>query len=322
MSDKVRVALVGAGAMANSVHYPSLAEFSDVELVALCDLIEDKLHATADRYGIDRRYTNYQKMVEDTDPDAVYVLMPPHQLFDIVVWLLKRGLHVFIEKPPGVTREQIRQMAHWAEENGCLTMVAFNRRFIPLLRYCRDKVRAEGGYVHQCVATFYKDHRAGGPYYDGAVDILTSDAIHAVDALRFMAGVQVKRVASSVRSLGRHFDTSFNALVEFENGCVGVLLSNWMTGGRVHTFEMHGFGISAFCDPDNKAVIHKDNQLCVEELTPQQVAGSEERHKYYGFWHENRHFIDCIKENQEPETCFTDAVRTMELVDAIYRNAW
>ena len=322
MAEKVRVALIGAGAMANSVHYPSLAEFEDVELVGLCDLVEEKLNATAERFGIERRYKDYRAMVEDTAPDAVYVLMPPHHLFDIVVWLLKQGLHVFIEKPPGVTREQIRQMAHWAEENGCLTMVGFNRRFIPLLRYCRDKVRQEGGYIHQCVATFYKDHRSGGPYYDGAVDILTCDAIHAVDALRFMAGVEVKRVASSVRSLGRHFDTSFNAIVEFENGCIGVLLANWMVGGRVHTFEMHGFGISAFCDPDSGAVIHKDNQLRVEELTTQQAAGSDERHKFYGFWGENRHFIDCIKANQEPETCFTDAVKTMELVEAIYRSAW
>ncbi|MGD9519736.1 MAG: Gfo/Idh/MocA family protein [Armatimonadota bacterium] len=322
MSDKVRVALIGAGGMANSVHYPSLAEFDDVELVGLCDLVEDKLQATADKFGIERRYTDYRKMVEETGPQAVYVLMPPHQLFDIVVWLLKRKLHVFIEKPPGVSREQTRQMAHWAEEMGCLTMVAFNRRFIPVLRYCRDKVRKEGGYIHQCVATFYKDHRTGGPYYDGAVDILTSDAIHAVDALRFMAGVEPVKVASSVRALGRHFETSFNVLIEFENGCVGVLLSNWMTGGRVHTFEMHGFGISAFCDADTQAFFHKDNELNVEVISATDAAGSEARHKSYGFFGENRHFIDCIKANQEPETCFTDAVKTMDLVEAIYRQAW
>lgn len=322
MADKVRVALIGAGAMANSVHYPSLAEFDDVEMVGLCDLIEEKLHATADKFGIERRFTDYRQMIEQTQPDAAYVLMPPHHLFDIVVWLLQRGIHVFIEKPPGVTLEQIRQMAHWAEQNNCLTMVGFNRRFIPLLRYCRDKVRAEGAYVQQAVATFYKDHRSGGPYYGGAVDILTCDCIHAVDALRFMAGVEPVRVASSVRSLGRHFDTSFIALIEFENGCVGVLLGNWMAGARVHTFEMHGFGISAFCDPDNQAVIHKDNKLNVEVISTTQAAGSEERHKYYGFWHENRHFIDCILANQQPECCFADAAKTMELVQQIYRAAW
>ena len=41
--DKVKVALIGAGSMANAVHYPSLVEFEDVEIVGLCDLVEEKL---------------------------------------------------------------------------------------------------------------------------------------------------------------------------------------------------------------------------------------------------------------------------------------
>jgi predicted dehydrogenase len=50
--DKIKVALIGAGAMANSVHYPSLVEFLDVEIVGLCDVVEDKLRATAPKFKI------------------------------------------------------------------------------------------------------------------------------------------------------------------------------------------------------------------------------------------------------------------------------
>ena len=70
----VRVAMVGAGSMSNTVHYPSLASFPDVELAGICDIREDRLQATGDKYGIDRRYTDYQKMIEDTAPDAIYVI--------------------------------------------------------------------------------------------------------------------------------------------------------------------------------------------------------------------------------------------------------
>jgi len=131
--DRVRLGLIGAGGMANGVHYPSLAEMPDVEMVALCDLIPHKLAKTADRFGIQKRYTDYRAMLDAEQVDAVYVLMPPHQLFEPVIDAIERTKHVFIEKPPAITSDQTRQMAAAAERAGVKTMVAFNRRFIPLI---------------------------------------------------------------------------------------------------------------------------------------------------------------------------------------------
>jgi len=68
---KVRVAMIGAGGMANSVHYPSLSSFDDVEMVAICDLDPNRLNTTADKYHIQKRYTDYKKMIEENTPDAV-----------------------------------------------------------------------------------------------------------------------------------------------------------------------------------------------------------------------------------------------------------
>jgi predicted dehydrogenase len=317
-SKKVKLALIGAGGMANGVHYPSLAEMKDVEMVGLCDVMEDKLHATADKFQIEKRYTDYRKMIEETAPDGVYVLMPPHHLFDITIWVLQQKLHTYIEKPPGVMSEQTRQMANLAEANGCLTMCAFNRRFIPLNLLCKQKVEATGD-INQVVSTFYKWHTAG-PYYNGAIDILSCDAVHAVDALRFFGG-DVVDCASAVRSLGKQFDTSFTALVEFESGAVGVLLANWQTGGRVHSFEIHSPGASAFINPDVEAVLNLNGGTGTETITTQEAAGGRtENYHYYGFFGENRHFVDCLKAKKLPETHFGDAVKTMELVDLIYAS--
>jgi virulence factor len=317
MVEKIKVALVGAGGMANGVHYPSLAEFEDVELVGLCDLVEEKLHATADKFGIERRYSDYKKMIEETAPQAIYILMPPHQLFDLVIHSLDAKLHVFIEKPPGITLDQIRHMAHRAEQNGCLTMVGFNRRYAPVLRQARQKVFDHAGSPHQVVSTFYKWHNPPAPYYNGAVDILTSDAIHAVDTMRWMAASDIKRISAVVRRHGQPLELSWNALCLFENDCVGVLLTNWQTGGRTHQFEMHGNGISVFCNPDVESVIHLNGALRAEVTSTQDAAGATEMFKYYGFYGASRHFIDSIRMNREPDSCFPDAVKTMELVDRI-----
>ena len=314
--DKVRVALIGAGGMANSVHYPSLAEMPDIEIAGICDLDQERLRATADKFGIEARYRDYKEMLEKTAPDAVYILMPPHHLFDLVIHCLGQKRDVFIEKPPGVTSEQTRNMARAAERSGCLTMVAFNRRFIPAARAAKERVE-ERGPMTQCVATFYKNMIGAPPYYGGAIDVLTCDAIHAVDALRWMGG-EVICAASDIRALDADYDNSFNALLGFESGCTGVLLTNWVVGKRVHTLEMHGTGISAFVDTDERALVYKDNEPQGEEIWSRDLAGTDEPYKRLGFFAENRHFIDCVKEGRLPETHFGDAVRTMELVDMIY----
>lgn len=318
MKDKVRVAMIGAGAMANSVHYPSLSEFEDVDIAAICDLNDERLHRTADQYNVAGRYKDYKKMIEEVDPDAVYIIMPPHHLFDLVIHALNQKRHVFIEKPPGITREQTKHMALTAERNGCLTMVGFNRRFIPLLVKAKEHVEARGPII-QTVATFYKNAMGAPPYYNGATDILSCDAVHAVDALRWMGG-EATTVASDIRSIHADYDNSFNALLQFENGATGVLLTNWMVGKRVHTFEMHAIGISAFVDGNDKAVIYSGNKEEGQILDAREVAGSDQNYKCYGFFDENRHFIDGIKAGKLPQTHFGDAVKTMELVECIYRS--
>ncbi len=316
--DRIRLALIGAGGMANSVHYPSLAEFRDVEMCALCDIDRDRLESTADRFGIEARYSEYGKMIEETKPDAAYILMPPHLLYDLAVSCLDRGIHLFIEKPPGITSFQTKCLAEHAREHGCLTMVAFNRRYIPLMAKVKGMAEQRGP-IHQAVATFYKRMMDSPPYYAGAVDLLTCDVIHAVDALRWMCG-EPKKVISHIRSVHSDHPNSFNALMEFESGASGFLLSNWAAGSRIHTFEMHSKGFSAFVNPSDRAVIYDARDAAVE-LTATEAAGSDASHKTYGFYQENRHFIDCIRAGTQPDTNFEDAVKTMNLVDRIYAAA-
>ena len=316
--EKVKVGMIGAGNLANSMHYPSLVEFDDVDIAAICDLDEGRLKKTAEKYEIERTYKDYKKMVNEVDMDAVYIIMPPHHLFDLVIHCLNSKLNVFIEKPPGVTVEQTRNMALTAEKNDCLTMVGFNRRYIPLMTEVK-KIVEERGQILQCAATFYKNSIGAGPYYAGAIDILTCDAVHAVDTLRWMGG-EVVAVASDIRKLHADYDNSFNALLKFESGATGFLLTNWVVGKRVHTFEMHAKGISAFIDANDKAVIHSDKKEEGLVLDTSEVAGSTENYKFYGFYSEDRHFIDCIKQKQMPNTNFADALKTMKLVERIYQS--
>lgn len=317
--DIVKVSFIGAGIHANLVHYPSLASMRGVEIVAICDLIEERLRKTAEKYNIKNTFKDYKEMLSKVKTDAVYIIMPPHHLYDIVVYCLRKGLNVFIEKPPGITPYQTRSMAILAKRHGCKTMVGFNRRFIPLIRKVKELVEKRGPIV-QAVATFYK-HYFGEVilYYNGAVDILTCDAIHAVDMLRWICGEPIS-VVSSVNSFYTNYENSFISLIKFDSGATGVLLTNWAAGSRIHTFEMHARGISAFINPDDKAIIYMDGKEEPITISTTEAANSDNRVYYYGFYSENEHFINCIRYDKEPETNFEDAVKTMELIHLIYKN--
>ena len=314
---KVRIGFIGAGSMANDVHYPSLSEMEDVEIVGICDSNQKRLKETAEKYQIKNLFSDHKEMIKKVEMEGIHIIMSPHLLFDLVIDSLKARLNVFVEKPPAITLEQTTKMALLAEKNGCKTMVAFNRRYIPLLRKVREIVE-ERDQIIQAVATFYKPINTSLSYYTAPVDILRSDAIHCLDTLRWLCG-EVKQVKSLVRKYHSEVYNTFNTIMEFESGATGILLANWAIGKRVHAFELHAKGVSAFVDPNENGVIYKDNQKC-KTISAFEAAGSKEFYRFYGYYQENRHFIDCLKENRQPETSFSDAAKTMELVERIYQE--
>lgn len=332
MCDKIRIGFIGAGRHATRAHYPSLASFSDVELKAVCDLNDERLKYIGDLYGINYRFKDYRAMLDNVSLDAVYIVMSPiptdfyanaEPMTSIAIECLKRGLHVFIEKPPGVTSSETEMMAKIAKKYECKSMVGFNRRFIPVFRKAKSIVEEYGRITH-CLAVFHKN-TLGEPQPWGSVSYLIADVIHAIDALRFIGGEPVK-VYSYISSFYTDYPNSFNALIVFDNGCIGHLYSNYSSGGRIHYFEIHSKGIWAMVDlpldPPEKqlAYILRDNKPYGEMEVIRNldlVGGCKDFHITYGFLQENRHFIDCIKNDIEPETNFEDAFKTMKLVELI-----
>jgi len=314
--DKVRVALVGAGGIAQTAHCPALAELRDVEVAAICDVIPDVAQQTAEKFGIPKVYRGYREMIEETNPDAVYVLVRAHQMYDIAEFALKRGKHVFLEKPPGVMTEQTRQLRDLAAANNCLTAVGFQRRFTPITVECLRRVR-ERGPVHQVLVTFLKWMEEGA-YYGGG-DILHGDVIHIVDTMRWMAGAEAVDAYSDVKAHGTSIATAHNAFVRFSNGVIGLLQSNHRVGGRQLRMEIHGIGISCVFAPEDGGVIYEAGKE-TERLDAAELAGGPEMFRI-GFLQENRHFIDCIRTGRQPDTNLADALKTMKLCDAIAQNS-
>jgi len=322
---KLRIGFIGAGVRANAAHYPSLAEMDDVEIAAICDLRRDRLVSTAEKYGVKHRYTDYKRMLREIDLDAVYIIMSPELLDPIVTYCLEEGKNVFIEKPPGMSVEETRRWADLARKNDCKTAVGFQRRFHPCVQYAKRILR-ERGKIQYCMVTFHKygEWRGYSGRYGGVSLVL--DVIHAVDLLRWIGG-EVRRVHSLTGQIYSSVEGHMNfytAILEFEDGGVGILNSNRTAGGRVLRFEAHSKGISAYGDIPgipgiDRLMILKDNQpyQTAEIIRNEELIGEAPKTHYDGTFQVNRNFIECVMRDEQPITNFEDAVRTMEVIRAI-----
>jgi virulence factor len=315
--NKVRVAMIGAGVMSNLVHYPSLASFNDVEIAAICDIDTQRLHTTADKYGVEKRYIDYKKMVEEIAPDAVYVIGQPHIMYDIWLWCLEHGLNLYIEKPMGITLHHARSLAHLAEKHGCITQVSFQRRITPMVVQLRDMCLERGPIIH-ALCRFYKC--AISPFLT-ARDHMMDDGVHAIDTLRWICGGEVVAVHSVTKRVMVPDINFFSAMLEFDNGATGLMINSWTSGRRIFAVEMHAPGICVEAEHENKGILYADGDTQGIEYDTKEIAGSDAFFVYGGFQAKNREFIDCLKAGTLPGSHFGDAVKTMEVAEKILAQA-
>ena len=132
---RVRAGFIGCGSHSFRNVYPTL-QFTPFDLAAVCDVKRDKAEAFAAQFGAADAYDHYEEMIARDDIDAVFIVTgydergrptyPP-----IAVRCLQAGKHVWMEKPPAATCEEIDQMSAAAEAAGRHVVVGFKKMFNP-----------------------------------------------------------------------------------------------------------------------------------------------------------------------------------------------
>ncbi|MBV9467773.1 MAG: Gfo/Idh/MocA family oxidoreductase [Abitibacteriaceae bacterium] len=317
---EVRVAFIGAGALANQQHYPSVTEMKGARIVAICDLDARRLATTADRYEVEKRYSDYRTMLEQEEFEACYIIMPPAPLKAIALDCLAAGKHVFMEKPPGVRTEETIEMAEAAAKHGCLTAVGFNRRFANVVVKAKCAVFQQSA-PSLVMAEFHKNMLGHGPYDN--MSILHSDVIHVVDLMRDFCG-EATEVVSQVEHRYEEWENSYNfynALLRFDSGASGILTANRTGGNRYERFELHGRNISCYIRAPEQVEMYWAESREARILDDQFLTGTRDPRITYGYRDENIHFIECVRAEQQPITHLADAVKTMQLCDRIAEGA-
>lgn len=330
MANKVRLGIIGAGGMATNIHVPSIAEIEEAEIVAICDLFEDKAKSLADKFGVKKTYALHHEMLEKEELDAVVALVNPDRTYWVAYDCLKAGKHVLMEKPAGINSYQAHSLERTAKEMGKIAAVAMNRRHIPLVQEVLKKVKAVTE-ITQIDSRFMKFSEIDkGWHYASAYNC---DIIHAIDLLRYAAGSEPEGVATVVNSFNSPVDNAWSSVIRFENGVTGTLRANYQSAARLHDLEIHGPGACAYINlgfgdmlANAKIFYNQGGSMYsaasagvsgpeMEYLDGIEVAGRSEYSHYYGYKAENVDFINAIINNTQPLCTIADAAKSMDMAE-------
>ncbi len=250
---KVKVGIIGCGGIANNKHMPALTKLDHVEMVAFCDIVEEKAKEACEKFGSEgaKFYTDYNELLKDKSIVAVHVCTPNKSHKDISIAAMESDKHVLCEKPMAKTAADARTMVEVAKKTGKILSVGYQNRYredsTHLYKACR---RGDLGDIYfakahairrRAVPTWgvflNEEEQGGGPL----IDIGT----HALDlTLWAMDNYEVESVSGSVyKKLGDQTETgnafgdwetdqftvedSAFGFIKMKNGATIILESSW-----------------------------------------------------------------------------------------------
>ena len=256
MDKKVRVGIIGCGGIANGKHLPAIKKLAAkgwLEIVAFCDLIEERAEKAAKEYGTPdaKVYTDYKELLKDETIESIHVCTPNRSHSFITVDALHAGKNVICEKPMAINSAEAKKMVDAAKETGKILTIGYQNRQRAEVQYikkeCEKGTLGEVYYAkahairRRAVPTwgvFLNEYEQGG---GPLIDIGT----HALDiTLWTMDNYKPKMiVGTTYKKLGNQTETanawgdwdpekftvedSAFGFITMENGATIVLESSW-----------------------------------------------------------------------------------------------
>ena len=248
--ESLKIGIVGLGGIATRMHIPALAKIPGVTIVAGAEINQQQAERTQRRFNIPQLYSSYEEMYEQEPLDAVYICLPNFLHFAAVQKALKQGLHVFCEKPMGLSATEAAEMARLAEEQNRLLMPGYNMRYVTNYARARELIRSKRlGKILQIQMTLARpgpyagwDPKSDWYFKQGNLGVLYDQGGHGIDLIRFVCGVEITDLcARSTRTLpGMEVPDSIVAAFQTEGAAVGTLNLTWGASANVDMLVAHG----------------------------------------------------------------------------------
>lgn len=340
---KIRVALIGAGGIANS-HMVDLKKYKNAEVVVACDVNEESARKFAAKHDIKVYTTDLDAVMADKTIDAVTIATPTAFHAPIALKALKAGKHVHTDKPFAMNAQEAEEVVNLAKEKGLVFMVGMNQRYTSEGQTAKKIVEkgtlgeiyhakalwkrrnfipgGAGGWFHN------KDIAGGGAMLDIGVHLLDL-CMYVIDNFKPVSvsgavytkfgqygGLKTTSKAKMVEPEFSVDDYSF-ALIKMENGSTIQLEATWaefMEQKEYSNIELKGTDGGLNLRPMKLFKCAKDGSYQIIEPAPFAGKGNINKGRLYNW-------LEAIEGKTEVLCKPEQSLAIQKIIDAIYESS-
>ncbi len=350
-NNRIKVGVIGAGAIATHCHIPAYQALPDVEVVAVADATPGRAQEVAGKFGIARAFTDYRDLLAVDGLKVVSICSPNAFHAEQTIAALEAGINVLCEKPMAIAYDDAVRMVDTAKRTGKLLMIGMTNRFREDIQAMRQyAVDGLLGEIYYMKAGWLR--RSGIPGYgswftnkklSGGGSLLDI-GVHFLDMALWIAGfpkpvavtgATFAKFGPSGKALGNwgadifrtgkqvfDVDDLATAFIRLENGAVLTLEVSWAAHvGEFGENYLRFLGTEGGMETASRFDKHYSVRYYSERHDHQydqqlQVSAGDKNH-----WVEIAHFIDCVKGSAEPLVTFEQSLTVAKVLDGIYRSA-
>lgn len=303
MTDKIRIAVVGANGAFGMKHLDGLARIDEAEVTVVSATSQEKADAVAAQYGVANAVVGLDAVLERDDVDAVILATPTGLHAAQTQAVLAAGKHVQVEIPLADSLEDAEATLAVAEASDRVAMVGHTRRFNPSHQLVHQRIEAGEFAVQQMdVQTYFfrrTNTNAKGEKRSWTDHLLWHHAAHTVDLFAYQAGriVDAHAMQGPIHpELGIAMDMSIQ--LKSESGAICTLSLSFNNEGPFGTFFRYIGDTATYVARYDDLVTGADEPIDVSHVAV----------SMNGIELQDREFVAAIREGREPNSSLRQVI--------------
>lgn len=223
----MKIALIGVGVI-GKLHLNIILNLNET-LVGICDVDKEKLKD----YDNNLTFTDYKKMLDETNPDIVHICTPHYLHKEMIIYALKKNINVFCEKPMCITYQEIDEIEMALKESKAQLGICYQNRYNPSVAFIKNYLKDKkvnsvyGWLMWNRDEKYYKQASWRGKKISEGGGVLINQSIHTIDLMQYFSSMPKKIIAELVNiSLKDIIEVEDNAIVYSPDNSFKLIASN------------------------------------------------------------------------------------------------